>query len=105
MSYQLSTHQRSILERLAQGTDKYVLGYIPKYERAWLQDGVLFEKGLKVQTFNALRDNGWIKEAVDYAGSMYYADSVVYTISKLGLRKIAPKQERPRPRVAQKTLN
>lgn len=90
--YTPTPHQREILEKLSQGVQRWILGYVPAYERAWLQEGVLLSEGLRVRTFNTLRFNGWIEEVPNYAGSVFFAGAKVYTISKKGMDKLTAYQ-------------
>jgi hypothetical protein len=86
--YTPTAHQREILKKLSQGVKKWVIGYVPTYERAWLQQDSLPEESLRVRTFNTLRDNGWLEEIPDYPEPRWIAGAKVYTISKAGRRKL-----------------
>jgi hypothetical protein len=89
-AYTPTKHQREILEKLASSTS-WVIGYIPMYEQAWLQDLVLYEEGLRVRTFNTLRDNGWIEKTSSYPGKLWFVRAEAYTISKAGRKKLGRK--------------
>jgi hypothetical protein len=95
--YTPTKHQREILEKLAQGVDKYVLGHIPHYDRSWLQEGALLSESVRVRTFDALLEAGWIERVIGYGGKSWRAGAIVLSISKAGRKKLGSKQEKTAP--------